>query len=106
MFGTNYTERKEKKGHKNKNYRPDTLFGNNANKHYFDNLKRVIEGRKALADSYLFRKRAKEAEDRRNYQMELDRIQGILSRTRATKKPYDLSDREKELVKLGAKIQD
>ena len=60
MFRSAYDSSKKKKvGHKHTNYRPDSLFGNNANKHYFNNLKNLIEGRKAQAESFLLKKEPK-----------------------------------------------
>jgi hypothetical protein len=76
--------------------------------HQLENLKRDLELKKARQQSTAMRNKLVEHRDKVNYQNELDRIRGELSKTgpRFAETPTitRLKRREEELKKLGAHI--
>ena len=75
--------------------------------HQLENLKRDLELKKARQQSTAMRNKLVEYRDKVNYQNELDRIRGELSRT-GPRLPASsiarLKQKEEELKKLGAHI--
>ena len=75
--------------------------------HQLENIKRELELKKAKSQSIALRNKTLEYRDKVNYQNELDRIRGYLSR-QDTRLPIGtierLKNREEELKKLGAHI--
>ena len=75
--------------------------------HQLENLKRDLELKKAKVQSTAMRNKTVEYRDKINYQHELDRIRGELSRT-DTRLPDGTRDRlrmrQEQLKKLGAQI--
>ena len=75
--------------------------------HHLENIKKELELKKARAQSIAMRNKMLDYKDKVNYQNELDRIRGYLSRN-DTRFPIGtierLKNREEELKKLGAHI--
>ncbi len=75
--------------------------------HQLENLKRELELKRAKAHSTVMRQKTLEYRDKINYQNELDRIRGYLSRA-GPRMPQTtvvrLKEREKKLKELGAQI--
>jgi len=75
--------------------------------HHLENLKKELELKQAKKQSTAMRKKTLEYRDKVNYQNELDRIRGELSRN-DTRFPIGtikrLKDREEQLKELGAHI--
>ena len=75
--------------------------------HQLENVKKELELKKARAQSIAMRNKMLDYKDKVNYQNELDRIRGYLSR-HDTRFPIGtierLKNREEELKKLGAHI--
>ena len=73
--------------------------------HQLENIKRKLELKKAKSQSVVMRNKMLDYKDKVNYQNELDRIRGYLSK-HDTRFPIGtierLKNREEELKKLGA----
>ena len=68
---------------------------------HYKRLQRMLEARKAKAESILLRKDWMERQKRTNYQSEYDRIRGVLSQTFLPSGAKRFEEREAELRSLG-----
>lgn len=105
MYATQLRMKPEFKHLKSPSYTPNH-YGK-MQTHQLENLKRDLELKKAKAQSTAMRQKTLEYRDKVNYQNELDRIRGYLTRSgpRLPNTTVErLREREKKLKELGAHI--
>ena len=81
----------------------DSMWGVASRKHYFKNLKDTLDARQSKVASLEFRKKLLGAQQKLNYNMELDRLRGELSRKTVPARAQ-MERRQKDLEKMMGEI--